>query len=68
MDVILDIMNEVSTENSRTQMAQKPPPDFQALLEFQNINLSIKTDKGKKQILQDVSGYARPGELTVIMV
>lgn len=60
-------IGSVTYEHVREKMADAPAPKMQALLEFNNLNYSVQAGKKKKQILNNLTGYARPGELTVVM-
>lgn len=57
---LLDI-GSVTYEHVREKMADAPAPKMQALLEFNNLNYSVQAGKKKKQILNNLTGYARPG-------
>ena len=40
---------------------------LQVTIEWENINFSVETGEGSKQILKGLSGFAAPGELVAIM-
>ncbi|KAH0390837.1 hypothetical protein KCU89_g15164, partial [Aureobasidium melanogenum] len=65
-------MNPVSSASSATHIDDNTsdhgkPNDNGSSFTFENVNYYVNVADGEKQLLQNVSAYARPGQLTALM-
>lgn len=61
---VTDTDNVISEKSSD---ADKQVARNETVFTFQNVNYTIPYEHGRRQLLQDVQGYVRPGKLTALM-
>ncbi|MCJ1478683.1 hypothetical protein MMC13_007364 [Lambiella insularis] len=58
---------EDDTSGSDSEVGVKGIAKNDAIFTFQNVNYTIPTNDGERQLLKDVQGLVRPGKLTALM-
>ncbi|MCJ1392519.1 hypothetical protein MMC18_005387 [Xylographa bjoerkii] len=58
---------EDESSGSDSEVGVKGIAKNEAVFTYQNVNYTIPTKDGERQLLRDVQGYVRPGKLTALM-
>ena len=67
-DTAIEMVNVGVKEDSRITATRPQPQKDRAVFHWNSVDYSIQIKKKKRQILQDVEGWVRPGSLTALMV